>query len=225
MNCAPVVRAEHQPGGGAPIVGEVEAVDADVDLLVDDRQIPLVEDAVEQRVHEIRTALHVHHQRRHAADAPTALEEHHAQLAEDKRPVAPAVGQRARLIEAALTKRIGKLIRVQLVRTVSQRVRHRVRHARAPVPDAAKLVHVQLAGRVQVGVNGAAAGGQVELFDLAGPRVVVEVGADLDHVVAEEIGDFFAVFQPIMVANLVVDHRDRVKIERHIVSLFVPDRR
>ncbi len=129
------------------------------------------------------------------------------------------------LVKATLPIRVRKLIPLQLARIVRQRIRHRMWHSRRPVPDAAELVLMQLTGRVQVGVHRPAAGGQIELLDLGGPRVVVEVRADLDDVVAQEIGDFFAVRQPVVVPNLVIDHRDRVKIERHVVRFLMAHRR
>ena len=89
----PEPRAEEKRGFATPILGEVEPVNPDGKLLVDDRQVPLVEDAIEQRLHECGSLDHVHEDLVHPADAPGALEQAHAELAEDEQVAPVSIGQ------------------------------------------------------------------------------------------------------------------------------------
>ena len=71
-------------------------------------------------------------------------------------------------------------------------------HARMPVPHAAEFVLVQFAFGIEIGVHRPAARRQIKLFDFARPGIVIEVGADLDDMIADEIRYFLAILQAIV---------------------------
>ena len=227
----PHLLAEHQLGGRTPVVGEVEAIDAQGQLLVDNRQVPLVNDAVQQVLDELRLGGHIDEKLLHTADAPGALEEHHAQLAKQEQIAAVAVGQLLRLVETAGVERIGDLVARQrfgqrrATFDLAQRVTDRVGQPAGAVPHTAELVGVQTTGRIHSRLHRPAAESQLHLPDLAGPRVVVEVGTDLDDVIADERCRSVVVGQPIQLAHPFPHRRHGVEVVGHEIGLLVADGR
>jgi len=100
-----------------------------------------------------------------------------------------------------------------------------MRQAARAVPDTAKLVLVQPAGRVQGGLHRAAAQRQLHLTDLFGPGVVVEVGADLDDVVADESCRGVRIGQAVEIAHALPDGRHGVQVVGDEIGLLVVDSR
>ena len=99
-----------------------------------------------------------------------------------------------------------------------------MRQAAAAVPHAAELVGVQLAF-VLVGsvCTGPPLGVSSTLPDVGGPGVVVEVGADLDDVLADEGHRRVMVGQAVIVADALPDRGDRVQTVGDVVSFLVAD--
>ena len=163
------------------------------------------------------------------ADAPGALEEAHPQLAEDEQVAPIAVGQRPGAVEAARVIRVGHPVIRQRARNlvvghVAQRIGDRMRQAAAPIPDAAEFVGVQQSLAIGVRVHRPAAGGQLHLLHIGRPRVVVEVGPDLDDVAADERHRRVVIAQAVVRTALLPHGRHGVEVVGDKVGFLVLDR-
>ena len=158
-----------------------------------------------------------------------ALEETHPQLAEDEQVAPVAVGQLAGAVKPARVIRvrhriIGQRGRDRVVGHVAQRIRDRMRQAVAAIPHAAELVGVQQPFMVGVGMHRPAAGGQLHLAHVGGPGIIVEVGADLDDVLADERHRLMMIAQTVMRAHLVPHGGHSVEAVGNKIGFLVVDR-